>query len=289
MNKTLVFFAIAVVWLIMMLFVGEFLPRSEIELTDVISEGITIILIGVWMFATQRLNVSEGARNIMSTGFFIMLLAMIRDFTDEVTAAPANYEFLFLVFESFYPLGFALATAGLLVVVADKSNSLPDTEEEEVSGGLSVNTDAITGLWTRDYMQSHLRNRTSDDFALVFIKLSEFKAISVKHDNSTSLSLLRAMTRVLKKSLQTQDRGFRYGKDVFVCYLPGKSIKQAEQYAQDLQSKFAETTVSANAEQLDCKTQIGVITPIADEKVFDLVQRGIHTMNRANVLTVNAE
>lgn len=86
-----------------------------------------------------------------------------------------------------------------------------------------MQTDYLTGAWTREKFQRYLKRRIEQNrnknFTIVFIDLDNFKKINDAFGHNEGDKALKAVVEIINKVLQKGDFITRYGGDEFVLFL----------------------------------------------------------------------
>ncbi len=114
-------------------------------------------------------------------------------------------------------------------------------------------TDALTGLFNRRYMESHLgtlveqaASRGKPLSALV-IDIDYFKAINDTHGHDAGDDVLRDFALRIKRSIRGIDLACRYGGEEFVIIMPETDMAVAAMVAERLRRRIAAEPFAINA------------------------------------------
>ena len=116
-------------------------------------------------------------------------------------------------------------------------------------------TDALTGLYNRHYMDTHLRRlhaRAINEgraLSLIMCDLDRFKAVNDTYGHAVGDTVLRHVANKLSGSVRAPDLVVRQGGEEFVIVLPDTALPEAERVAERLRRTIAESEVALNTEQ----------------------------------------
>ncbi len=107
--------------------------------------------------------------------------------------------------------------------------------------------DNLTGLFNDRFFHIQLEKeifsaeRNKTDLVLLFMDLDNFKVINDQHGHIVGSRTLREVAFVLREVIQIPNATLaRYGGDEYVCVLPGISLNQATEIANQVREKIAE-------------------------------------------------
>lgn len=102
--------------------------------------------------------------------------------------------------------------------------------------------DSLTGLFNRRYMEEALvrelalAERTKSLLGVIMIDIDHFKHFNDTHGHDAGDTLLRAFGGYLLNNIREYDIVCRYGGEEFICILPGTTIDNAMDRAEQLRS-----------------------------------------------------
>ena len=129
---------------------------------------------------------------------------------------------------------------------------------------LSV-TDPLTGLFNRAQIHATLeqeiqRTRRSDrGFCMLMIDLDGLKAVNDSLGHHRGDDVLRALARVITRSIRTVDTAARYGGDEFVVLLPETEPAGALVVAEKIRTGAEELSLTLENENLTTSVSIGLV------------------------------
>jgi two-component system, cell cycle response regulator len=106
-------------------------------------------------------------------------------------------------------------------------------------------TDALTGLFNRRYMESHLGTLVEQaasrgkPLAVLVIDIDYFKAINDTHGHDAGDDVLRDFAMRIKRSIRGIDLACRYGGEEFVLVMPETDMAVASMVAERLRRRIA--------------------------------------------------
>jgi two-component system cell cycle response regulator len=151
-------------------------------------------------------------------------------------------------------------------------------------------TDALTGLYNRRYMESHLAtlaeqaSARAKPLALMMIDIDYFKSINDGHGHDAGDDVLREFAVRIRKSIRGIDLACRYGGEEFVVVMPETDLGVAGMVAERIRRAIASNpfSVSSGQNRLDVTISIGLATLDAKgEQIADVLKRADQALYRA--------
>jgi two-component system cell cycle response regulator len=151
-------------------------------------------------------------------------------------------------------------------------------------------TDALTGLYSRRYMESHLstlieqaagRNKP---LSVLIVDIDYFKAINDTHGHDAGDDVLREFALRLKKSIRGIDLACRYGGEEFVIVMPETDMAVATVVAERLRRRIATEPFSVGQDRGKIEVTISIgIAAIngAEDAAPALLKRADQALYRA--------
>ncbi|TXG82879.1 MAG: PleD family two-component system response regulator [Sphingomonadales bacterium] len=137
-------------------------------------------------------------------------------------------------------------------------------ENMHLSMQLAV-TDAVTGLYNRHYLESHLRTlevraRSSRRlFALAMIDIDHFKSVNDRWGHAVGDQVLRQFAERISRNVRGIDLAARYGGEEFVILMPDTDLTTATNIARRLNEvTYAEVFHLSGGEQVKISASIGI-------------------------------
>jgi diguanylate cyclase (GGDEF)-like protein len=154
-----------------------------------------------------------------------------------------------------------------------------------------ANTDAMTGLANRRTFYDHfnrelpraLRHRVP--LSCVMLDIDYFKKINDTYGHPVGDEAIRAIGRLLAKSVRSSDLASRYGGEEFCILLPETSEEQAAQWAERMRARIAELKIPVGDTTLPLAASFGVAERMADtataEQLVDLADQALIVAKRS--------
>ncbi len=127
-------------------------------------------------------------------------------------------------------------------------------------------TDALTGLFNRRYMETHLgalleqAAARGKPLALLILDIDYFKSINDGHGHDAGDDVLREFALRIRKSIRNIDLACRYGGEEFVIVMPETDIAVAAMVAERIRRRIATEpfAIQEGARNLDVTISIGI-------------------------------
>ncbi|HPE28756.1 MAG TPA: diguanylate cyclase [Candidatus Mcinerneyibacteriales bacterium] len=123
----------------------------------------------------------------------------------------------------------------LEILVEDAAISIKNTYLLEETYTLTL-MDHLTRLYNLRKLNDLLGEFQEEKhpFSLLFMDLDNFKSVNDNYGHAYGSSTLIEFAELLKKIIDTEEYGFRYGGDEFILLLPGKGIEEARECAEKI-------------------------------------------------------
>lgn len=133
-------------------------------------------------------------------------------------------------------------------------------------------TDAVTGLYNRHYLTSHMETqlqaakRKDKPLSVMMMDIDHFKKVNDTHGHAVGDRVLREFAQRIARNIRGVDLASRYGGEEFVVMMPETPIDWAKMIAERLREEVASTgfAVLGKGEMVDVTVSIGVAAS-ADE------------------------
>jgi two-component system cell cycle response regulator len=151
-------------------------------------------------------------------------------------------------------------------------------------------TDALTGLYNRRYMESHLSALVEQAAArgkpltALVLDIDFFKAINDGHGHDAGDDVLREFAVRVRKSIRGIDLACRYGGEEFVIIMPETDMAVATIVAERLRRRIASEgfPIHQGARSLEVTISIGIATlDAADDTAGSILKRADQALYRA--------
>jgi two-component system cell cycle response regulator len=127
-------------------------------------------------------------------------------------------------------------------------------------------TDALTGLFNRRYMESHLGTLVEQaaargkPIAVMILDIDYFKAVNDSHGHDAGDDVLREFALRIRKSIRNIDLACRYGGEEFVLVMPETDMAVAAMVAERLRRRIASEAfaIQQGARSLEVTISIGI-------------------------------
>lgn len=104
--------------------------------------------------------------------------------------------------------------------------------------------DSLTGLYNRRYMEVSLEHevqrvrRQQDPLGVIMMDLDNFKHFNDTYGHAAGDEMLRKLGTFLRTHIRSADIACRYGGEEFVVILPGASLRETKDRAEELRQEF---------------------------------------------------
>jgi two-component system cell cycle response regulator len=127
-------------------------------------------------------------------------------------------------------------------------------------------TDALTGLFNRRYMETHLTALVEQaaargkPIAVLMVDIDYFKAINDGHGHDAGDDVLREFALRIRKSIRNIDLACRYGGEEFVIVMPETNMAVATTVAERLRRRIAGEpfSIQQGAHNLEVTISVGI-------------------------------
>jgi two-component system cell cycle response regulator len=127
-------------------------------------------------------------------------------------------------------------------------------------------TDALTGLFNRRYMETHLATLVEQaaargkPIAVLVVDIDYFKAVNDNHGHDAGDDVLREFALRIRKSIRNIDLACRYGGEEFVIVMPETDMAVATMVAERLRRRIASEpfAIQQGARNLEVTISIGI-------------------------------
>jgi len=127
-------------------------------------------------------------------------------------------------------------------------------------------TDALTGLFNRRYMETHLATLVEQaasrgkPIAVMVLDIDFFKSINDGHGHDAGDDVLREFSLRIRKSIRNIDLACRYGGEEFVLVMPETDMAVAAMVAERLRRRIATEpfVIQQGARSLEVTISIGI-------------------------------
>ncbi len=151
-------------------------------------------------------------------------------------------------------------------------------------------TDAVTGLYNRHYMASHLETQIraarakGKPLSLVMLDLDHFKQINDRYGHAAGDEVLREFAARITRNIRGVDLAARYGGEEFVIIMPETAPDEARRIAERLRE-----IVASRPFELSSGVEIPVTASLGLASLTDGIQTGSELIDQADVALYQAK
>jgi two-component system cell cycle response regulator len=159
-------------------------------------------------------------------------------------------------------------------------------ERLHVSVELSV-TDALTGLFNRRFLSSHLngllRRSLGENrpLSLVFIDLDFFKKVNDRHGHAAGDIVLREIALRIGRGIRGVDLACRYGGEEFIVVMPGTDLVAATHVSERMRRQIEDCPVVVGDKAISITASFGVTQAKPGDSQDSLIERADKALYRA--------
>lgn len=166
-------------------------------------------------------------------------------------------------------------------------------ENIHLSLKLSI-TDAVTGLYNRHYMSSHLEtlvksaNASGKEISLAMLDLDNFKQVNDNYGHVSGDEVLQEFSQRISRNVRGVDLAARYGGEEFVIIMPDTRPSDAIHIAERLRATTADLpfVISGSDKPIQVTASVGLVTMFgkdangktllkkADDALYQAKERG---------------
>jgi len=150
-------------------------------------------------------------------------------------------------------------------------------------------TDALTGLYNRRYMETHLSSLVEQavsrgkPLTVLVLDIDFFKSINDTHGHDAGDDVLREFATRVRKSIRGIDLACRYGGEEFVIVMPETDMGVAAIVAERLRRRIASESfaIGNGTRAIEVTISIGLATLDADDNAGTILKRADQALYRA--------
>ncbi|MGE0036883.1 MAG: PleD family two-component system response regulator [Xanthobacteraceae bacterium] len=150
-------------------------------------------------------------------------------------------------------------------------------------------TDALTGLYNRRYMESHVGTLVEQAAArgkpltVLVMDIDYFKSINDTYGHDAGDDVLREFAIRVRKSIRGIDLACRYGGEEFVVVMPETDLAVATMVAERLRRRIASETfpIQQGAHGIEVTISIGIAALGRDDTAASVLKRADQALYRA--------
>ncbi|KAA3605703.1 MAG: diguanylate cyclase [Planctomycetota bacterium] len=152
--------------------------------------------------------------------------------------------------------------------------------------------DALTGLYTRRYMEDSARRlvelhalNPEAGFSVLMLDIDHFKSINDRFGHLTGDQVIRAVAKTILNQCHGGDVAVRFGGEEFAVFLPNRNLETASTLAEAIRAKVSEihhngpdqsfaATVSCGAAEHQPQESLAQILERADQALYQAKEGG---------------
>ncbi|MBV8938290.1 MAG: PleD family two-component system response regulator, partial [Alphaproteobacteria bacterium] len=127
-------------------------------------------------------------------------------------------------------------------------------------------TDALTGLYNRHYLNTHLENMTRQSLegkkplTVMMMDMDHFKSVNDQHGHDAGDMVLKRLAEIILQSSRSADLVARYGGEEFVVLMPETGLPEAGDAAERLRKTVESTPFNVEGACIFSTISIGIST-----------------------------
>jgi two-component system cell cycle response regulator len=150
-------------------------------------------------------------------------------------------------------------------------------------------TDALTGLYNRRYMETHVGTLVdqavarSKPLSVLILDIDYFKSINDTHGHDAGDAVLQDFAIRIRKSIRGIDLACRYGGEEFVVVMPETDMAVATMVAERLRRRIASEPfpIQKGARMIEVTISIGIAALGAGDDAASVIKRADQALYRA--------
>jgi two-component system cell cycle response regulator len=150
-------------------------------------------------------------------------------------------------------------------------------------------TDALTGLYNRRYMESHVGTLVEQaamrgkPLAVLILDIDYFKSVNDSHGHDAGDDVLREFAIRIRKSIRGLDLACRYGGEEFVVVMPETDMAVATMVAERLRRRIASDPfpIQKGARMIEVTISIGIAALRPNDNPAAIIKRADQALYRA--------
>jgi two-component system cell cycle response regulator len=150
-------------------------------------------------------------------------------------------------------------------------------------------TDALTGLYNRRYMETHICGLVeqaaarSKPLTVLVLDIDYFKSINDTHGHDAGDEVLREFALRIRKSIRGIDLACRYGGEEFVVIMPESDLAVATVVAERLRRRIASEPflIRHGARRIEVTISIGIAGLSGADDAANVIKRADQALYRA--------
>jgi len=235
-RRTLVIVAAALAgFLLLYASAGTAKPYGEWKWMDIVGEGGTAVMAGVWLLLTLSSRPGGLVTRLLAGGLAAIMLGSWADCLDEFFRISKD-ELWDNWLEALLPLGMAILTAGMVYWRQEQFRLNEHLQKRERLFRDHRPFDRLTQLADARYLREQLRHAhdSGQPCALALLDIDGFHRINREHGQREGDRALQAVGHMLLLNLRNDDLLCRYAGDRFALLMPGLDAHEAGALARHL-------------------------------------------------------
>ncbi|NLY45758.1 MAG: GGDEF domain-containing protein [Tissierella sp.] len=135
-------------------------------------------------------------------------------------------------------------------------------------------TDAVTGLYNRDYWERIINNKNFDfvdkNFTLIIMDIDDLKQLNDIYGHLMGDKAIGIVGQSIKKAIRKDDIGLRYGGDEFIVVLFNQDKEVAYKVIERIKSEIKELAAKYS---LSIQISIGVASNTSMKSIEDVIKK----------------
>lgn len=213
---------------------GHAKPITIWKWTDIISEGGTAVMAGIWVLFTLSSRPGGLVTRLLAGGLAMIMIGSFADCLDEFFAISKTARWDHWL-EALVPLGMLCVTCGMYYWRHEQFRLNEHLQKRERLFREHRAFDRITQLANADYLRRQIRHeqthRPGQPCALVLLDIDGFHLLNRDFGQREGDRVLQAVGHMLLLNLRNDDLLCRYAGDRFALLMPGTTAAQADALA----------------------------------------------------------
>ncbi|MTV36580.1 GGDEF domain-containing protein [Duganella radicis] len=213
---------------------GTAKPFAVWKWTDIISEGGTAVMAGIWVLFTLSSRPGGLVTRLLAGGLAMIMIGSFADCLDEFFAISKATRWNHWL-EALVPLGMLCVTSGMYYWRHEQFRLNEHLQKRERLFREHRAFDRITQLANADYLRRQIRHEQASNpgrpCALVLLDIDGFHLINREFGQREGDRVLQAVGHMLLLNLRNDDLLCRYAGDRFALLMPDTSQAQADALA----------------------------------------------------------
>lgn len=238
---------------IQVLQLGDLKPWAEVDLVDVVGEGITLLVCTAWLWLILSSRPAGRVTERLYYGSLLLVYCYFLDVADEFVHYDSGVV-LMIWLESFSaPLGMVMLTIGLVGWHHEQRAIDRQLRGRELFLRDHQLLDPLTQLYGADYLHAVLTREIAlkqQPLCLLVIDIRQFSQFNRQFGVAAADELLCQLGEALASQLRFSDLVCRWRGDCFVAVLPATPLSQAQALRQHLALQLSRLSLHQQAPAL---------------------------------------